>query len=102
MKRLLTLSLLVMLVPAQAAEEWEPTLATTASLRTGGARLIASDALGLDDGDSALVTYWEIPRDAGNPDVYRCVDVVGQDFAPHRQTCWKVLTPAAPRPSPAN
>jgi len=102
MKKLLTLSLLVTLLSAQAAEEWEPTLATTSSLRTGGARLVASDALGLDDGDSALVTYWEIPRDARNVDIYRCVDVVGQDFSPHRQTCWKVLTPAAPRPTQTN
>ena len=102
MTRWFALSLLAMLLPAQAAEEWEPTLATTSSLRTGGARLVASDALSLDAGESALVTYWEIQRDAGNRDVYRCVDVVGQDFAPQHQTCWKVLTPAEPRPAPTN
>lgn len=102
MTRWFALSLLVMLLPAQAAEEWEQTLATTSSLRTGGARLVASDALSLDDGDSALVTYWEIVRDAGNLDVYRCVDVVGHDFAAQRQTCWKVLTPIGPRPVQTN
>jgi len=102
MNRLLALSLLVIFLPAQAADEWEQTLATTSSLRTGGARLIASDALGLDAGNSALVTYWEILRDAGNVDVYRCVDEVGRDFSPRRQTCWKVLTPAAPRPTQTN
>jgi hypothetical protein len=87
--RWFALALLVTLLPAQAADEWERTLATTASLRTGDARLVASDALGLGDGDSALVTYWEILRDAGHLDVYRCVDVVGQGFSPQRprSTC---------------
>jgi hypothetical protein len=90
MNRWFALALLVTLLPAQAAaDEWEPTLATTASLRTGDARLVASDALGLGDGDSALVTYREILRDAGHLDVYRCVDVVGQGFPPQRprSTC---------------
>ena len=93
MIRLFTLVLFAAIFPVQAAE-WEQTLATTSSLRTGGARLVASDALKLDDGESALITYWEVPHDAAGMDIYRCVDVVGQQFSPRRQTCWKVLTPA--------
>ena len=92
MIRCFTLALFLATFSVQAAE-WEQILATTSSLRTGGARLISSDALKLDDGESALITYWEILYDTVHLDVYRCVDVVGQEFAPRRQSCWKVLTP---------
>ena len=77
--------------------EWEQTLATTASLRTAGARLVTSDALRLEDGDSALITYWETAG-ANDLAVYRCVDVVDSDFELISQTCWKVLAPNGARP----
>ncbi len=80
------------ILPAQAAE-WQQTLATTASLRTAAAHLVSSDVLRLKDGESAMITYWEAARGTTDLDVYRCVDVVGPDFAPLSQTCWKVLTP---------
>ena len=71
---------------------WEKTGATTASLRTGGAYLVSSDALIVDDEKSALVTYWIWPEGADNQEVYRCVDVVATiDFAHAAQRCWKVL-----------
>ena len=95
------LTLVAVALPAQASE-WAETLATTSSLRTGGARLISSDALRLEDGESALVTYWEILHDAVDLDVYRCVDVVGRQLSPLRQTCWKVLTPSGRPPVPPN
>jgi hypothetical protein len=97
MIRWLVFALLAAILPAQAAQ-WQHTLATTASLRTGGARLISSDALALDDGESALITYWEILHATADLDIYRCVDVVGRQFSPLRQTCWKVLTPAGRPP----
>lgn len=98
MTRLITLSLFCVAGAAQAAE-WEQTLASTASLRTGGAHLVSSDVLKVDDDESALITYWESAPNAANREIYRCVDFVGPDFAPLRQACWKVLTPAASRPS---
>lgn len=85
-------------LPAQAAE-WEQTLASTASLRTGGAHLVSSDVLKVDDDESVLITYWESSPDSASREVYRCVDIAGPDFSPLRQTCWKVLTPAARRTS---
>ena len=100
MTRWLMLGLLAATYSAYAAE-WEATMASTASLRTGGARLVSSDALEGDGDESALITYWESSPDAPNHDVYRCVDIVGADFAPIRQTCWKVLTPAVGRPAEA-
>jgi hypothetical protein len=75
--------------PAQAAQ-WASTEATTASLRTGGARLVSSDSHSLNDDKTALITYWEIGRGTDDLEIYRCVDVVGDDFAPLSQTCWKV------------
>lgn len=84
------------------AAEWEQTLASTASLRTGGARLVSSDVLKVDDGESALITYWESAPDATDRDIYRCVDIVGEDFSPLRQMCWKVLTPIGGRPVATN
>ena len=71
---------------------WEKTGATTASLRTGGAYLVSSDALVVDDEKTALVTYWIWPDGADNQEVYRCVDVVATiDFAHAAQRCWKIL-----------
>ena len=80
------------------AAQWEQTLATTASLRTGGAHLVSSDVLGLTGGDSALITYWESARGTNDRDIYRCVDIVDSEFEPISQACWKVLTPAGRRP----
>lgn len=98
MTRLLMLGLFATACSAQAAE-WEQSLASTASLRTGGARLVSSDVLKIDSTESALITYWESASDAPNRDIYRCVDIVGPDFSPLRQTCWKVLAPAGGRPT---
>lgn len=95
------LVLLIAMFPAGAAE-WEQTLASTASLRTGGARLVSSDVLQVDNSESALITYWESAPDAADRDIYRCVDIVGPDFSPLRQTCWKILTPTSRRPVAAN
>lgn len=100
MARLLMLGLFAATYSAHAAE-WEETMASTASLRTGGARLVSSDVLKGDGAESALITYWESSPDGPNHDVYRCVDIVRADFAPVRQTCWKVLTPAVRRPAEA-
>ena len=49
---------LVVIGTASHAAEWEQTLASTSSLRTGGARLVSSDVLRGDNGESALITYW--------------------------------------------
>ncbi len=71
---------------------WQQTNATTASLRTGGAYLVSSDAIEVDDEKSALITYWIWPEGADNQEVYRCVDIVATvDFAHAAQRCWKVL-----------
>ena len=71
---------------------WQETGATTASLRTGGAYLVSSDAIEIDDEKTALVTYWIWPEGADNQEVYRCVDIVAKvDFAHAAQKCWKVL-----------
>jgi hypothetical protein len=93
-------TILLMTVLSANAAEWEDALATTASLRTAGARLVSSDVLKLEDGESALITYWEA-RNRADLDVYRCVDVVAADFAPLRQMCWKVLTPDGRRSAEA-
>ncbi len=71
---------------------WRETGATTASLRTGGAYLVSSDAIEIDDEKTALVTYWIWPEGADSQEVYRCVDIVAKvDFAHAAQKCWKVL-----------
>ena len=99
--RFTTISLLLGVLSIRIAfaqqSEWERTLATTASLRTAGARLVTSDALRLEDGDSALITYWETAG-ANDLAVYRCVDVVDSDFDLISQTCWKVLAPTGTGP----
>jgi len=74
---------------------WQKTGATTASLRTGGAYLVASDAVRVDLEKTALVTYWIWPEGADNQEVYRCVDIVATvDFEHAAQRCWKVLRAA--------
>jgi len=88
--------LLVLALPVHSAE-WEQTLATTASLRTAGARLVSSDVFSFEESQAALITYWETATT--NRDVYRCVDIVNMEFEPVRQTCWKVLAPIGRRPS---
>ena len=71
---------------------WQITSATTASLRAGGAYLVSSDAIEVDDEKTALVTYWIWPEGADNQEVYRCVDIVATiDFAHAAQRCWKIL-----------
>ena len=97
---LLMRSLFVFLVVTTLvqADQWEQVPATTASLRTGGAHLVSSDALGLDDRRTALITYWEAARGTNDLDVYRCVDVVDDRFVPASQSCWKVLTAVGRRP----
>lgn len=71
---------------------WQKTGATTASLRTGGAYLVSSDAIEVDDEKTALVTYWIWPEGVDNQEVYRCVDIVATvDFAHAAQRCWKIL-----------
>lgn len=71
---------------------WQNTGATTASLRTGGAYLVSSDAIKIDTDKTALVTYWTWPREDNDTEVYRCVDIVATiDFAHAAQRCWKVL-----------
>ena len=67
---------------------WQETGATTASLRTGGAYLVSSDAIEIDDEKTALVTYWILPEGADNQEVYRCVDIVAKvDLAHAAQKC---------------
>ena len=71
---------------------WRDTGATTASLRTGGAYLISSDGIEIDDEKTALVTYWIGPEGSEVQDIYRCVDIVANvDFAHAAQKCWRVL-----------
>jgi hypothetical protein len=71
---------------------WHGTGATTSSLRTGGAYLVSTDAIEVDDEKTALVTYWIWPEGVDNQEVYRCVDIVATvDFAHAAQRCWKVL-----------
>lgn len=98
--RFTTISLLlgvlsIQIAFAQQPSEWERTLATTASLRTAGARLVTSDALRLEDGNSALITYWETA--ANDLAIYRCVDMVDSEFDFISQACWKVLAPTGTR-----
>jgi hypothetical protein len=78
---------------ASHAQQWQPSLATTASLRTGKAELVTSDALDLGTGRIALITYWEL-RTTDDLDVYRCIDIVDSQFASERQECWRVLRPS--------
>ena len=71
---------------------WRKSGATTASLRAGGAYLVSSDAVEVDDEKTALVTYWIGPEGSESQDVYRCVDIVARvDFSHAAQRCWKVL-----------
>ena len=71
---------------------WEKTGATTAALRSGGAYLVSSDAILVDDEKTALITYWIWPEGVDNQEVYRCVDIVATiDFEHAAQRCWKVL-----------
>jgi hypothetical protein len=82
---------------AAHAQQWEPSLASPASLRTGGASLASSDAVALDDGNLALITYWEV-RTSRDLDVYRCIDVVDSAFVPVSQRCWSALRPTGRGP----
>lgn len=79
------------------AEQWESSLASVASLRTGGASLVSSDAMPLDHGRFVLITYWEARSDS-NLDVYRCVDITDVNFAAIRHECWRALRPTGRAP----
>ena len=90
------LLLLPLCVTANAAE-WEQSLATVPALRTGGASLVSSDALMIEGGRYALITYWE-SRSPDDVDFYRCVDIADSTFATVRQDCWKALRPTGRDP----
>lgn len=77
--------------------EWEQSLATVPALRTGGASLVSSDALTIEGGRYALITYWE-SRSRDDVDFYRCVDIADSTFATVRQDCWKALRPTGRGP----
>ena len=79
------------------AAEWEQSLATVPALRTGGANLVSSDALEIEGGRFALITYWE-SRLRDDVDFYRCVDIADSTFATVRQDCWKALRPTGRGP----
>jgi len=82
---------------AAQAEPWEPSLASVASLRTGGANLVSSDSIQLERGHFALITYWEA-RSEFDLDVYRCVDMTDSSFETIRQMCWRALRPTGRAP----
>jgi hypothetical protein len=77
---------------ATATDQWQPTLATVAALRTAGAHIMSTDALPLERGRIALITYWEV-RSETDLDVYRCVDIVNSDMEGISHECRKVLRP---------
>lgn len=79
------------------AQQWKPSLASTASLRTGEAKLVSSDSLEMDGGNIALITYWEA-RSSHSLDVYRCIDVVDSAFEQISQQCWSALRPTGRGP----
>jgi len=93
------LILLIILSAPATARQWEDspstwveTAATTASLRTGGAYLVSSDAIKVDDEKTALVTYWQWSKGLEETQIYRCVDIVATvDFEHAAQRCWKIL-----------
>lgn len=79
------------------ADPWEASLASVASLRTGGASLVSSDSLQIDNGQFALITYWEA-RTESNLDFYRCVDITDSSFATGSEQCWRALRPTGRAP----
>jgi hypothetical protein len=83
------------------AAQWESSLASVASLRTGGASLVSSDSLALDKGQYALITYWEARSDT-DLNVYRCVDITDASFEPVSQACWRALRPTGRAPRVAD
>jgi hypothetical protein len=89
--------LLLLVGSAVQAEPWESSLASVASLRTGGASLVSSDSMRLDHGQFVLITYWEA-RSGSNLDVYRCVDITDSSFATVSQQCWRALRPTGRGP----
>jgi hypothetical protein len=94
---MLRIILLLLVCSAAQAEPWESSLASVASLRTGGASLVSSDSLQLDHGQFALISYWEA-RSESNLDVYRCVDIADSSFATISQQCWRALRPTGRAP----
>ena len=90
--------LLFLFIGIADAAEWERSLATVPALRTGGASLVSSDALPIDGGRYALITYWE-SRLRDDVDFYRCVDIADSTFATLEQDCWKALRPTGRGPA---
>lgn len=88
----------LLLINTANATEWESSLATIPALRTGGADLVSSDALEIDGGRYALITYWEV-RSQNDLDFYRCVDIADSRFATVHQDCWKALRPTGRAPT---
>jgi len=68
------------------------------ALRTGGASLVSSDAIEIEGGRYALITYWE-NRSGDDLDFYRCVDIADSTFATVRQNCWKAQRPTGRGPT---
>ena len=93
--------LLFLILETASAAEWEQSLATVPALRTGGASLVSSDALAIEGGRYALITYWE-SRSRDDVDFYRCVDIADSTFATVRQDCWKALRPTGRGPVTAS
>jgi hypothetical protein len=89
--------LLMLVCTAVQAEPWQQSLASVASLRTGGASLVSSDSIELERGHFALITYWEA-RSESDLDFYRCVDRTDSSFATISQTCWRALRPTGRAP----
>ena len=88
----------LLLINTASGAEWEQSLATVPALRTGGAVLVSSDAIEIDGGRYALITYWEA-RSRDDLDFYRCVDIADSTFATSRQNCWKALRPTGRAPT---
>lgn len=88
----------LLLINSANAAEWEQSLATVPALRTGGASLVSSDAIEMESGRYALITYWEV-RSRNELDFYRCVDITDSTFATVQQDCWKALRPTGRAPT---
>jgi hypothetical protein len=92
-----TILILLLVSEPSYSLQWEPSLASTGSLRTGGARLMSSDALKMGDGNIALITYWEV-RTPHDLDMYRCVDTVDSAFQEKGEQCWRAQRPSGRGP----
>jgi hypothetical protein len=96
-RRQIRYGLLVVCCGTASAQQWQPSLASAASLRTARATLVSSDVLKKDGDRVALITYWEA-RTSDNLDVYRCVDLVDSAFKELGEQCWRALRPTGRGP----